>query len=210
MRKTFISMLLALAALPASAQQNTTTVRHQGIFEFPEFRVAKILQPFGRFVNDTVNLYLGDGSLCFKRDGKVYRADLTNITGMQVDSLVYRRVNEKVMGRVVRTKGNHSLIRVMTVDMKQYKEDSGGNFKMEELGGHYTEQEIDGRRDGDYGLPIKYTYYFFINGEMVPALQTKIKRYIREDMKLPFRRLMNDHFWSWKDEDDLATLLMYF
>lgn len=215
-RNSILLLLLLLVALPCSAQQNTTLRRSASIFEWPEFQVAKVEQPFGRYVKDTVNIFLKDASLCYRRGGKVYQADVTRILGVQFDSVAYKKVNNQ-MGRLVQTQNGNSLVCVTTVNMKQYKSETHGGENLPyfeiapEVGANlFIDLDRGELRDGDLGLPLMHTYYFIIQGEVVPATETKIKKYVRSDMKTAFKNLMADRFWSWKDEQNLSTLLMYF
>jgi len=216
LRKSFLALLLLAGTLAASAQQNTELRRSKDIFEFPEFQLAKVQQPFSRFVKDSVNIFLKDASLCYLRKGKVYKADLTHILGVQFDSVAYRKVNDR-MGRIVQTQGPNSLVCVTTVNMKQYKSETHGGENMPyfeiapDAGSNlFIDLDRGEQRDEDLGLPLMNTYYFVIKGEVVPATETKIKKFVRSDMKMAFKNLMADRFWSWKDEHDLSTLLMYF
>ncbi len=37
-----------------------------------------------------------------------------------------------------------------------------------------------------------------------------VKKEVRDDMKLAFKNLMEDRWWSWQDEKSLQRLLMFF
>ena len=126
MKQQFVILLFALlSALPASAQQALVMKRSQTPLLYPEFREAKILQPFGRFVTAKANIFLKDGSLVYLDDktGKVMRAYVSNIIGVNFgDSVRYLKV-DSVMARVVAEKNYNYLLCNTHVNMSLYRED---------------------------------------------------------------------------------------
>ena len=44
----------------------------------------------------------------------------------------------------------------------------------------------------------------------MPAKERLVKKEVREDMKLAFKNLMEDRWWSWGDQKSLQRLLMFF
>ncbi|MBQ5370681.1 MAG: hypothetical protein IIU50_03885, partial [Bacteroidaceae bacterium] len=64
-------------------------------------------------------------------------------------------------------------------------------------------------REYDKGFPLQDKYYFSIKGEIIPANESKFKKFVKPEMKEAFKRLMNDHLWSWKDPASLAQLFVF-
>ena len=56
LKTIILALLAAFAALPANAQQDQGDKRTKIIFAFPEFREAKVIQPFGRYTTAKVNI----------------------------------------------------------------------------------------------------------------------------------------------------------
>ncbi len=212
MRKLLCLLLLLAAAVPASAQQQTADKRSHQLFVFKEFKDAKVLQPFGRSTTAKANIFYKNGALCFMQDGKIMQAYTNNVLGVEFDSLQYKKVDDTCMGLVVASKGYNYLLRVTTIDMKQYKaETEGGDnlpfFEIPDIGAFV---EIDGESfEYDKGYPLDDKYYFSIQGQIIPANETQFKKFVRPEMKEAFKNLMNDRLWSWRDESSLKQLFNY-
>lgn len=211
-----IALCIFLSTVTLSlAQQNVELRRSRSVFEFDKFRPARIMQPFGRHVTDSVNIFLKDASLCFLREGRVYKADVSKVLGLQADSAEYRMVGTQ-MGRIVARRGYNLLLCVTTVNMHQYETEIGSRehqtfFEViPDLGpGAFLDLDHEALREEDKGYPLNETYYFWIKGEIVPAKESKFKKYVRPEMRSAFRALMDDRFWSWKSGKSLTQLLVY-
>ena len=95
---------LCIVIVSAAAQQATVVHRSKTVFQYDDFQVGRVLQPFGRYVNDTLNILLKDASLCFRRGDKIYAADVSHVLGVRFDSIEYKRVGTQ-MGLVVAQRG---------------------------------------------------------------------------------------------------------
>lgn len=212
MKKIFVLFALLAVALTGFAQQAVETKRTEHPFAFPEFRDAKVLQPFGRYTNAKANIFLKDSRLVFMDGDKIKTAYVNNVYGVEFgDSITYLRI-DSIMGRVVARRGYDSLLRVTTIDMQKYSEqNSGGNnlpfFEMEDLN---VFLEIDGdQREEAQGYPLKDTYYFMIKGVPYKATEKNLKKLIKPEMKKAFKNLMYDHYFSWNDEESLKKLFAF-
>lgn len=212
MRHKLLLILLLLAA-PCLAQQQTADLRIKRQMFFEHFRPAKIIQPFGRFVVDTVNISVRNSGLLFKQDGKIMQADLSRILRVEVDdTLHYMRVDKDRLGLVVGHSGSNYLLCVTQLNRKKYEaETTGGDnlpyLEFPELGGFI---ELDGDKfNWQVGYPLEQKYFFSLGGVVVDCVESKIKPYIRPEMKLAFKNLMADRWWSWKDRKSLLQLLPY-
>ena len=63
------------------------------------------------------------------------------------------------------------------------------------------------RRDEDMGIPLQDKYYFSAKGFIFPANETAFKKAIKKEQQQPFKVLMENRFWSWKDPESLTMLL---
>lgn len=213
MKQQFVILLLALlSALPASAQQALVMKRSQTPLLYPEFREAKILQPFGRFVIAKANIFLKDGSLVYLDDktGKVMRAYVSNIIGVNFgDSVRYLKV-DSVMARVVAEKNYNYLLCNTHVNMPLYREETDGTrgmdfFDMPDTGVFLN---LDSqKRNDDNGIPLTDTYYFSIKGTVIKANESEFKKFVSKDQMQAFKVLKENRFWSWKDAESLKMLL---
>lgn len=192
------------------AQQNQQQRRSRSIFAFPEFRVGNVRQSFGRIAKDTVNIYLKDASLVYKKDGKIMRAYVKGIYGVDFgDSLHYVKV-DSAMARVVAQKGYNYLLCKTTVNMAKFREEESGGtgldfFEMSDFK-YFAELNQD-KRDEDIGLPLQDRYYFSVKGMIIRANENEFKKMIGKDQKQAFKVLMANRFWSWKDPESLKMLL---
>ena len=210
--KQFAVILIALLALgyTARAQQVQELRRSRSIFLFPEFQDAKIKQSFGRYAKAKANIYLKDGSLMYMEGDKIMRAYTKNIFGVTFgDTLEFVKV-DSVMARVVARDGYNALLCLTTVNMARYREEeSGGSdldyFQLENFSVFMTLNED--RRDDDLGIPLQDKYFFSAKGFVFPANETAFKKAISKEQQQPFKVLMENRFWSWKDPESLKMLL---
>lgn len=219
MKLYLLTLLLLLGWGAAQAQQLQEEQRADRQLVYPDFREAKVLQTFGRFVKAKANILYRNAALCYidEKDGKVYQASNASIVGVVFDSIRYQKVDKVAMGRVVAEHGGNRLLCVTTIDMEKYREITGGStdlpFVSLDLGGLARETFIDmsgGEQQANKGYPLKRTYYFSLKGRIVPARQKYIKKEVKSDMKLAFSNLMEDRWWSWNDEASLKQLFLYF
>lgn len=205
-----LPLLLGGTVFEARAQQNQILRRSKSIFLLPEFSPAQIRQSFGRIAVDTVNIYLKDATLVYKKNGKIMRAYLNNIYGVKFnDSLNYMRV-DSALARIVAQKGYNYLLCKTSVDMKRYREEESGGTGMDHFeveGLNYFEELNQDRRDSDIGLPLQDKYYFSIKGQIIPATEAEFKKVIGDDQKQAFKVLKENRFWSWRDPESLKMLL---
>lgn len=210
--KQFVIILITLLALApnARAQQVQELRRSRSIFLFPEFQDAKIKQSFGRYAKAKANIYLKDGSLMYMEGDKIMRAYTKNIFGVTFgDTLEFVKV-DSVMARVVARDGYNALLCLTTVNMARYREEeSGGSdldyFQLENFNVFMTLNED--RRDDDLGIPLQDKYFFSAKGFIFPANETAFKKAISKEQQQPFKVLMENRFWSWKDPESLKMLL---
>ena len=175
---------------------------------------AKVLQPFGRSVKARANIFLKNSALLFVQDGQVMQANIDRVLGVEFDSIKYMKVSSEQMGRVVAQKGYNYLLRVTTIDMDKYSAEVTGGENLPYLDlsdmGMFLEIDSDSQKwEEDYGYPLQNKYYFSIQGKIIPANESNFKKYVKPEMKKAFKRLMNDHYWSWTDEASLMQLFVY-
>ena len=212
MRKIILVLFSSCLILPIAAQQQKADVRSHTIFAFPEFKEAKVLQPFGRFTKAKANKKKKNGALCFMQEDKVMQAYTRNVLGVEFDSIQYRKVDETKMGRVVAQKNHDYLLCVTTINMEKLKAETTGGDNMQfldmpETGAFF---EIDGGAfEFDKGYPLQNKYYFSVKGQVFPANETNFKKHVKPDMMKAFKRLMNDRYWSWNDPASLTQLFTY-
>ncbi len=152
-----------------------------------------------------------------EKDGKVYQASNASIVGVEFDSIRYQKVDKLAMGRIIAERGNNRLLCVTTIDMDKYKEITSGNtdlpFVSLEMGGLTRDVFMDmsgSEQQANKGYPLQNTYYFSLKGRVVAARERWVKKEVKEDMKLAFKNLMEDRWWSWNDAASLQQLLLYF
>ena len=161
-----------------------------------------------------------DGALCFidPADGKVRKVANASVLGAVFDdSIRYEKVDASTMGRVVAAQGVNKLLCVTTIDMDRYRELTSGTtdlpFVSLDSGGALPDLFMDlsgTEQRANKGYPLKRTYYFSLRGKIVSAKERLVKKEVRAEMKLAFKNLMEDRWWSWGDEKSLQRLLMYF
>ena len=207
MKHYLLLLLLLLGLGTAQAQQLQEEQRSERQLVFADFRDAKVLQTFGRLVKAKANILYKNAALCYvdEKDGKVYQASNASIIGVVFDSIRYQKVDKVAMGRVVAERGANSLLCVTTIDMEKYKEITGGSTDLP-----FVSLDLGGEQQANKGYPLKHTYYFSLKGRIVPAREKTIKKEVKPDMKVAFKNLMEDRWWSWNDVPSLEQLFLYF
>ena len=197
------------------AQQSKKQERSSTPFANSEFKRAKILQPFGKFVWADANIYLKDASLCFMDGDTIKKAYVDKVIAVQFDSATYRKVEDGQMGLVVAEKNYNSLVRVRTIDMKQYTEEHDGTqnaayFEFDGLGRMGNAFiDLNNAPFLEEGYPVKDKYYFIVKGKCVVANESHIEREVSKKHMNDFKTLMRNRWWSWRDEESLKMLLEY-
>lgn len=213
-RQVFFAFL-AVSPVFLNAQQQQIQRRSVSLYERPSYENARIVQFFGREVRENVNIFLKDASLCFIRDGMVYRANVDKVLGVKFSNAEYRNVNGQ-FGHLIEQKDLVQLICVTTIDMKRFEAENKGDENTQFLdlelpgGSIYMKLHDDAISSEEQGYPLMETYYFYIKGEYVPAVESKLKKYVRPEKKKDFRKLMGEKYWSLKDADCLKMLLDFF
>ena len=129
MKHYILLLLLLIGWGTAQAQQQQIEQRADRQLVFSDFKEAKVLQTFGRFVKARANILYKNAALCYidEKDGKVYQASNASIVGVEFDSIRYQKVDNLAMWRIIAERGNNRLLCVTTIDMAKYKEITGGN-----------------------------------------------------------------------------------
>ena len=213
MKRLSIIIIMLAAVITGWGQQiQQSDLRSHNIFAFPSFQDVKVLQPFGRFVKAKGNILLKNGAFCFEQNGKIMQANTQNILGVDFDSIKYKKIDATLMGRVIAEQKYNYLLCATTINMKQLEEETmgGTNAPFLDIVDAGQLYEIDGNSfEYDKGYPLQKKYYFMVQGKIVPANETQIKKLVRPEMKTAFKHLMEDRSWSWKDEKSLAQILGY-
>lgn len=217
--KHILSLLTAfLLVLGASAQQAQEDKRSDSQLVFPEFQQAKVRQPMGRVTRARCNIMYKNAALCFidEKDGKIRQAVVDNIIGVDFDSCRYVKVDELAMGLVVGEQDGMLLCRVTTIDMDRYRELTGGSTDLPyislDLGTGVDEfMDLSGaEQQANTGYPLKERWVFRMkDGTFLPATERNMKRRVKKDLKVAFKNLVEDRWWSWHDEGSLKKLFMY-
>lgn len=212
MKHLLITLCLALFSIGLHAQTVQVEQRSQTPLLYPEFKDAKILQPFGRYVKAKANIFLKDGSLVYidEKTSKVMRAYVKNIIGVVFEDSIHFMKVDSVMAQVVAQKGENYLLRNTHVNMPLYREETDGGKGMDYF--NMPDSNIflnldTQKRNDESGIPLTNTYYFNIKGFVIKANESQFKGYVSKDQRQAFRVLKENRFWSWKDENSLKMLL---
>lgn len=220
-KKMLLSLFApALFLVPVRAQQAQEEERVKIPFEFPAYREATVTMMFGSKKQVEGNIYLDGSKFYYLRNGKPIEADLFNIHRIQFGDTVYIPV-DTMAARIVAQKGDNMLVCLKTIDRRkmQGRNDAPGSDKRGEGMAYFQldmfssmgfmelnnmEEEKNARL-----FPLKREYYYFLNGQLVPAKEGNVmKRYDKAQRK-SLRVITENRRWSWKDENSLVQLLEY-
>ena len=212
----FFAFCLALAVLPMSGQQVQIEKRVKSPFAFPEFRRAKIIQPFGRYIYADANIFLRGSRLIYREGDKVMTpSNMRVVLYVQFDDTTkYAKVTDDAMARVIAENRLNKLVCVTSIDMPKLLNETSGtdNLPFFEIDGgglfSSTFLEINGDKwEDSKGFPLTDKYYFIVKGRVVPANETKIRKLILKEKRADFKKLMADRWWSWHDAESLKRIL---
>ena len=215
LKQLLILAILMLVPGIVMAQQSKKQERSATPFALKDFQRAKIIQPFGKFVWAEANVFLKDASLFFMENDTMKKAFLDKVIAVQFDSVTYRKVEGQQLGEVIAQKGYNFLVRVRTIDMKQYNEEHDGTQNAGFLDfdgiGRMQSNFIDLHNEAylEKGFPVKDKYYFIVKGKCVVANEARVEREISKPHMDEFKKLMRDQWWSWRDEASLKMLLEF-
>lgn len=215
MKSKILSLCLMLwCSLTVWGQQQQSQLRSVSPFHFEEFQDAKVLQPFGRYIKTRANIFLKDGTLLFIQDNNILQANVQNVLGVAFDTVLFLKVNDNQMGRVVHEKNYNYLLCVTTIDMEKLGAEQSGSedpdfLEIPDAGVFINIENESFKRDEDKGYPLKKKYYFKIRDKVIPANESHFKKVVRTDKKKEFKALMNNKRWSWWDETSLIQLFDY-
>lgn len=208
MNKYLLTLILALSAFGMSAQQVQQLRRSKGKFLLPEFKEAKILQPFGRFTTAKANISIKAGDLCFMDGDTIKVAVVNRIVGVEFnDTLRFRNVNGH-MARIVKADGYNELLCLTTVDKKILQNEAEMSYL--NVNSSIREAFEVNQREEDKGYPLEDEFYFYLKGNTILANETNVKHAIDKKQKANFKSLMKNRLWSWRDPESLAMLLPLF
>ena len=188
-------------------------VRSETVFHFNDFKKAKVIQPFGRFIEVEANVLLKDASLCFVENDTIKKAFLDKVIAVQFDSVEFRTIDKRMLGQVIAIKNYNYLVRVRTIDMERYTAENDGSengafFEFDGVGRGRSEFiDLDSDIYRKSGYPLKDKYYFIVKGRPVVASESHVRREISSWSMDRFKTLMNDRWWSWRNEESLIMLL---
>lgn len=191
--------------MPVSAQQVQQLKRSKGVFLFKEFKDAKVLRPFGKYVTAKANIHIENGDLCFVEDSVVKFAYMKGVLGVEfADTLKFRPV-EGHMARVLKEQGYNALLCLTKVDKALMgQENEMANLQDMKL----VSNAVDfNTRDEDVGYPLQNEYYFYVKGRVVEANETAFKKAMAPSQKDNFKSMMKNRLWSWNDPQSLMMLL---
>lgn len=219
MKRILFLLFAVLLSLSGYAQQAPEDKRSDSQLVFPEFKQAKVRQQFGRVTRARCNIMYKNAALCYidEKDGKIHQAIVDKITGVDFDSCRYVKVDDLAMGLVVGEQDGITLLRVTTIDMERYRELTGGTTDLPYVSidiGDGVDTFIDlsgSEQQANTGYPLKERWVFQLrDGSFLPATERNVKKHVKKDLKIAFKTLMGDRFWSWRDEESLKKLFMYF
>lgn len=214
-------LIAVFSAACAFAQQSQEEKRSDSQLVFAEFQPAKVRQPMGRVTRALCNIMYKNAALCFidhpeLKHSKIMQADVRNIIGVDFDTCRYVKVDDLAMGLVVGEQDGMLLCRVTTIDMERYRELTGGSTDLPYISldigtGVDTFMDLSGaEQQANTGYPLKDRWVFRLkDGSFIPASERNVKKHVKKELKTAFKTLMEDRWWSWKDEGSLKKLFMY-
>ena len=218
----FIILSFLTFATNVLAQQAPEEERTLIPYEYPQFRDATVTMMLGSKKNVKANIYLDGSKFYFLQGKKAIEADLSNIRQVEFGDTTYIP-KETGMARIVAQDSNKVLICIKTIDKYKMTGRNDGFGGLDQRGEGLPFFQLDNMmgsigmielNDGDAQkkaktFPLKRTYYFIIDGETIPAKESRImRRYSKAERKV-LKGITENRYWGWSDERSLAQLLEF-
>ena len=220
MKRNILFSFLLFFSYTCIAQQAPEEERTLIPYEYPQFRDATVTMMFGSQKQVKANIYLDGSKFYFMNGKKAIEADLSNIRQVQFGDTTYIP-QDTIMARIVVQDSTKMLICIKTIDKYKMTGRNDGFGGLDQRGEGLPFFQLDNMmgsigmielNDGDAQkqaktFPLKRTYYFIINGEKVPAKESRIMRRYSKEQRKVLKGITENRHWSWSDERSLAQLL---
>lgn len=221
MKSIYFLLLVFLAVtVSATAQQAPEEERTLIPYEYPQFRDATVTMMFGSKKKVKANIYLDGSKFYFMQGKRAIEADLSNVRQVEFNDTVYIP-KDTIMARIVAQDSTKTLICVKTIDKHKMTGRNDGFGGLDQRGEGLPFFQLDNMM-GDIGMielndgdaqkqaktfPLKRTYYFILDGEIVPAKESRIMRRYSKEQRKVLKGITENRHWSWSDEHSLVQLL---
>lgn len=168
-----------------------------------------------------MNVHLAGNVLHYiGKDDRIYRADDSKITRVEIGSDAYLFINHQLM-QLIATNGTNVLVKLADPDFSRMQSAGGGAYGSDsntlatsrksslELGGLNTPELAKMLLEKDDGaeIPIVVRYFLIIGDQRIEASKGAVEKYLGESREKEFKSFIKSNKIKWKSEESLKKIL---
>ena len=170
-----------------------------------------------------MNVHLAGNVLHYiGKDDRIYRADDSKITRVEIGSDAYLFINHQLM-QLIAAKGKNVIVKLADPDFSRMQSAGGGAYGSDsntlatsrksslDLGGLNTPELAKMLLEKDEGaaIPIVNRYFFIINDQRIEASKGAVEKYLGESNEKEFKAFLKANKIKWKNEESLKQILYF-
>ena len=208
MKNLFLLPLLLMVFLNVNAQ--IIDGRTNDITLFHDFTPATILLESGQINRQReTNIFLKNGALIYKSQGKVMQANMNVIKNVLVGKRLFMKIEGK-LAEIVDSCGENKLALIRQINIDGLNTEILNNSTItsidftasEHIGITRTEANPD-----QLAYPVDDIYYFIVNGKPILAHERDAKRAVGRKNKEAYERVISERHFKWTQKESLMEVL---
>ena len=217
--KKLLSLAFCLCVFTALHGQECTTVWP---YLYPDFTEGAINRTSGKTVNYKLNVHVKESKLHFLSGNLVNEAHLTDVSSVRIGEDVYIPVNKQLMRVVAKDGDNAYVLELKIADLSTLSETGGAygtsssTSATNKLSSIETDSQINhnhmllkASRNNGENLNLESTFYFFIDGELIPASTRAVDKKIAPGNKDSWKQFKKENKLKWNQEESLEKILRF-
>ncbi len=209
MKNILLTILLSLTSFQLTRAQ-ILDGRTNDITVFHNFIPATILLESGKTNRQReANIFLKNGALIYKSQGKVMQANMNVIKNVLFGKKLFVKIDDR-LAEIVDSCGDNKLALIRQINIDGLNTEILNNSTItsiditasEHIGITRTEVEPD-----QLAYPVDEIYYFIVNGKPILAHERDAKRAAGRKRQEAYERVISDRHFKWTQQESLMEVL---
>lgn len=177
-------------------------------YEYPAYREATVTMMFGSKKQVKGNIYLDGSKFYFLQDSVPIEAGLHNIHRITFGDTTYIPV-DTLAARIIAQDSSKMLVCIKTIDKYKMKGSNDGVQGTDKRGEGMAFFQLDmagamgllelnnfDQLDKSKRFPLKKEYFYFIDGQLIPAKERPLTRRYNKPERKKLKALIENRNWS--------------